>query len=104
AFAGFLLLLGAWAAAAPFSGFPDERDHILRAYGVVTGQVVLSPADAVIGGGAFVEAPRSLLVPQCWQFHPEVPASCAPEPGGDESVVRVGTSAGRYFPLYYALV
>jgi Predicted membrane protein (DUF2142) len=104
AFVGLFLLLGAWAVAAPYSGYPDERDHILRAYGVVTGQVVLAPAEAAAGGGAFVDVPRSLLVPQCWQFHSDVPASCAPEPGGDETVARAGTAAGRYFPLYYALV
>ncbi len=104
AFAGFLLLLGAWAVAAPYSGFPDERDHILRAYGVVTGQVALVPVDAANGGGAFVDVPRSLVVEQCWQFHSEVPASCAREPGGDETVERAATAAGRYFPVYYALV
>jgi hypothetical protein len=104
AFAGFFLLLGAWAVAAPYAGFPDERDHILRAYGVATGQVVLEPATAANGGGAFVDAPRSLLVPRCWQFKADRPASCAREPGGDETIVRAPTAAGRYFPLYYALV
>jgi hypothetical protein len=104
AFAGFFLLLSAWAVAAPYAGFPDERDHILRAYGVATGQVVLEPATAANGGGAYVDAPRSLLVPRCWQFRADRPASCAREPGGDETVVQAPTAAGRYFPLYYALV
>jgi hypothetical protein len=104
AFAGLFLLLGAWAVAAPYSGFPDEQDHILRAYGVVTGQIVLTPAEAANGGGAFVNAPRSLVIAQCWQFHSDVPASCAAEPGGDETVERAATAAGRYFPVYYALV
>jgi hypothetical protein len=90
--------------AAPYSGFPDERDHIMRAAGVVTGQIALEPEVAANGSGAFVTVPRSLLVDQCWQFHPEVAASCAAEPGGDETKVRAATSAGRYFPAYYAIV
>ncbi len=44
AFLGFFLVLGAWSVAAPYSGTPDEQDHILRAYGVATGQVVLDPS------------------------------------------------------------
>ena len=104
AFVGFFLAIGAWSFAAPYNGTPDEKDHIYRAYGVATGQVVLSPEKAIRDGGAFVDVPTSLLVVDCWQFKSEVSAECAKEPGGDETLASVGTGAGRYFPAYYALV
>ncbi len=104
AFLGFFLVIGAWSVAAPYSGTPDEQDHILRAYGVATGQIVLDPAPAQRGAGAFVEAPQSLVIKQCWQFESDKSAACAVEPGGDTTTVTAPTGAGRYFPFYYALV
>jgi len=104
AFVGFVLLGAAWATATPYDGAPDERDHILRAYGVVTGQIFLAPEDAALGGGGFVLAPRSLDADRCWQFSPGENASCAGSPGQDETVERLATSAGRNSPFYYALV
>ncbi len=103
AFAGFFLLLGAWAVAAPYNGTPDEQQHVLRAATVVTGQVAPRPS-AVLPGFSDVDAPASLNRFRCWQFNPSAPASCAPEPGGDTTVGPVPTAAGRYHPLYYAMV
>jgi hypothetical protein len=106
AFLGFFLLIGAWAVAAPFNGTPDEAHHVLRAAGVARGQVVAAPVpDAVRGGGAYQNVPASLVkLTRCWQHRPHVSAACAPEPGGDETIVRAGTAAGRYHPAYYAIV
>jgi hypothetical protein len=104
AFLGFLLMIGAWSVAAPYDGTPDEREHIVRAAGVAAGQVAPKPAAAKKGSGAFQTVPRGLIREQCWQFKPAKPASCAVPPGSDSTPVRAGTGAGRYHPVYYALV
>jgi hypothetical protein len=102
-FAGFFLLLAAWALAAPYSGTPDEREHLLRAASVVTGQIVppAYPGNPLVNA---VTVPGSLDRAACWQFHPELPASCAGEPGGDSTPLVVADAAGRYNPVYYAVV
>jgi hypothetical protein len=105
AFLGFFLVTGAWAVAAPYNAYPDEQDHILRAAGVAAGQVAVEPAAAVRGGGAFQEVPRSLVRDdKCWLFKPAQDAGCAAEPGGDATRERAGSGAGRYHPIYYAVV
>jgi predicted membrane protein DUF2142 len=104
AFIAFFLAAGAWSVAAPYDGTPDEEDHVLRAAGVAAGQVAPPPVNAVRGGGAFQTVPRSLVRPNCFYFKSEVSAACAAPPGGDATPVRVASAAGRYHPLYYALV
>jgi hypothetical protein len=102
-FAGFFLLLAAWSLASPYSGTPDEREHLLRAESVVTGQIVPPawPDNPLVNA---VTVPGSLDRGPCWQFHPELPASCAGEPGGNSAPVVVADAAGRYNPVYYAVV
>ncbi|MFD0817973.1 DUF2142 domain-containing protein [Micromonospora zhanjiangensis] len=104
AFLGFLLMIGAWSVAAPYDGTPDEREHVVRAAGVAAGQVAPQPAAAKKGSGAFQTVPRGLVREQCWQFKPNRSAACAVPPGSDPTPVRAGTGAGRYHPVYYALV
>lgn len=101
---GYFLVGAAWAIATPYDGAPDEADHVVRAYGVVTGQVVLKPEVAALGGGGFVDAPASLMVDRCWQTHLGQDVSCAGSPGADQSVQHIGTSAARNNPLFYAIV
>lgn len=104
-FLGFFLVIGAWAVAMPYDGSPDEKEHVLRAVGVAQGEVIAKPAkDAAPGGGAFQTVPKSLLRDNCFRHHPDIPASCGVDPGGDETLVRAGTAAGRYHPGYYAIV
>lgn len=107
AFAGFFLMTAAWAVAVPYDASADEHDHIYRAAGIFAGDVAPAPAEAVRGSGAFVDVPRGLVrdaAAECWRFKPAVSAACAPGPGSDRTTVRVGTGAGRYHPVYYALV
>src|SRR6266542_4465101 len=47
---------------------------------------------------------RSLVRDRCWQFVSRKPAGCVPEPGGDRTPVRAISGAGRYHPIYYAVV
>lgn len=111
AFAGFFLIFGAWAFAAPYDGPPDEVQHVIRAAGVVSGQ--FAPEPTILdnwdgrwsrGLGAYQTVPEGLHSPAtCWGFNPDKPASCqTPIHGGP--LAEVPTSAGRYNPTYYAFV
>jgi Predicted membrane protein (DUF2142) len=104
AFLGFMLCIGAWSVAAPYDGTPDEQQHILRAASVAAGQVAVHPANEIEGGGAFVTVPSSLVRDRCWQYVSRRPAGCTAEPGGARTPVRAISGAGRYHPIYYAVV
>ncbi|WP_412539148.1 DUF2142 domain-containing protein [Longispora sp. K20-0274] len=108
AFVGFFLVIGAWAVAAPYDGAPDEPAHAVRAAGVAGGDVMPTPANAFAGTGAFQVVPKGIkgtLETGCW-YHglPETSAACAAAPSADRELVSKPTSAGRYNPLYYAIV
>jgi hypothetical protein len=108
-FLGFFLVFGSWAFAAPYDGPADEVQHVIRAVGVVHGQI--APPPAVVrdfkgdpGMGAYQRVPVGLLQHgTCFGFSPQKSAACA-KPIGGGPVGRVQTTAGRYNPLYYALV
>ncbi|MBT8224868.1 MAG: DUF2142 domain-containing protein [Dactylosporangium sp.] len=105
AFVAFFLAIGAWSIAAPYNAIPDEQDHIIRAAGVVSGQIAPDPTDAVRGSGAFQTVPAGLIRDDgCWMFDSTVSAACAPGAGSDRTLVEVGSGAGRYHPAYYAIV
>lgn len=104
AFAAFFLVIAAWAVAAPYDGAPDELEHVVRAVGVVSGEVAPEPTAARRGSGAFQTVPRGLVRENCWAFRPETSAACAVPPDADTTPVVQPTGAGRYHPAYYALV
>jgi hypothetical protein len=102
AFVGYFLLGAAWAFGVPINGTYDEREHIPRAYGVVTGQVYAK--------GYYFDGPASLLPRNVACFEPDklvagcqTPAPKAGTPEGD-ATVRWPSAAARYSPLYYAAV
>ncbi|MGW4460697.1 DUF2142 domain-containing protein [Micromonospora sp. NPDC004704] len=103
-FAGFFLLFAAWAIATPYDGTPDEMRHIQHAYGVASGDIAPAPAKEGKFPGAYHEVPKSLIRSNCFAHHPDQDAGCAREPGGDETLVKVLTPAGRYNPAYYLTV
>jgi hypothetical protein len=104
AFVGFLLLFAGWALATPYDGTPDEMRHVLRAYGVAAGQIAPAPAREGAVPGAYQSVPRSLVRANCFAFRADTSAACAVPPGGDRTVVRVLTPAGRYNPAYYLAI
>ena len=107
AFAAFLCMIAAWVFAAPYDASADERDHVYRAVGVVSGEVTPTPAKAVRESGAFQTVPKGLARdPQdvCLLFMVEKPATCAKPPTADRTPVVVASGAGRYHPVYYAVV
>jgi hypothetical protein len=110
-FVGFFLIFGAWSFAAPYDGPPDEVQHVIRAAGVVSGQIApkLATLDnwngkGADGMGAMQRVPEGLHRPAtCWGFEPWTSASCA-RPITDGPTRAVPSSAGRYNPAYYAAV
>ena len=106
AFVAFFCIIGAWSIAAPYDGAPDEEQHMFRAAGVVAGDIVPKPEAVYNGSGAYQTIPSGIVSEDrsCWQFKPAVSAACQPQPSGDRTPIRVASAAGRYPPLYYALV
>jgi hypothetical protein len=107
-FLGFFLLTSAWSLAMPYDGPPDELQHTVRAYAVVTGQIV--PKDLT---HPLARVPES-LVPHgiatssgCFRWHTEIPASCAgspgAEPGSEHHFILQDSGSGTYNPIYYFL-
>ena len=99
AFIGFCLLHAGWALASPYDGPPDEQAHVHRAAGVLNGEIVAPHVDR----GALQDVPLSLVKgPLCFPQKVTVAADCVADPGGDEDTeMTIGTTAGRYNPVYY---
>ena len=116
AFAAFALLAVAWSLAMPADGTTDERQHLERAYGAVTGHLLAPQAEdpLVHRPGAAYEVPKSLLPPnalcvyfpnyhqnQSWVAHA---ANCQRPAPQTQAKARVVSWVGRYNPLYYLAV
>ncbi|MHC8503382.1 DUF2142 domain-containing protein [Pseudonocardia artemisiae] len=97
-------MIASWSLAAPYDGSPDEFDHVVRAVGVVSGEVAPPEADAKRGTGAFQTVPAGLVRANCWAFDPMKSAACAEPPSADATPVVAPSGAGRYYPAYYAVV
>jgi hypothetical protein len=88
---------------------PDEPAHVIKAAAVARGEwlgIPLSGPHHEVTGFTYVRVPGifNALMPSCYAFRPDVPASCMhilPHPSKD---VSVPTGAGRYPPLYYFVV
>jgi hypothetical protein len=101
-FALFLAVGVAWALASPIYSGPDEPSHVLRAAGIMRGDLLGKP----VKGTAFVEvtAPRKLNDPGlCYIFHQERTADCYELPHASGNA-ELRTYTGRYFPPYGALL
>src|SRR6185437_10967123 len=83
-------------------------EHVIRAVALDHGQLI----GASVGGNA--SAVTSVTVPasiadgwryvSCFALNPSVSASCAKPLSQSTKLVATTTSAGRYPPLYYAIV
>jgi hypothetical protein len=101
-------LMAAWSVGMPrFSG-PDEPTQIIHAAAVVRGQFVGlpmgGPGDAYTQVNVPAELANGDVVIPCYQWNPTVPASCVHVAPVPNRTVSAGTYAGRYPPLYYAIV
>lgn len=101
----FTLLATVWAVANPLMAAPDEPAHVVQAAAVVRGQL-LGPAGP---GGTVVDLPyfyeRVGAYPTCYMFHDDVTGNCDPPATKPlDAPSQTSTPAGRYNPLYYAIV
>ncbi len=105
ALVAFFLLGAAWAVLTPYNGAYDEHDHVVRAAGVVRGQVLVPPAFELNDGG-YQRVPASLVPPNvnCMITANPPPATCLGTPSTSRNLVEVHTRAARYNPVYYAVV
>ncbi|WP_345638935.1 DUF2142 domain-containing protein [Rugosimonospora acidiphila] len=103
----FFLMGTAWAIALPANGTYDEKDHVARAYAVVTGQLTTDKTIVNRRGDvtpAFL-APASLLpsgstVDCTWAPLPPKPASCQ-QWTSDRHKILTQSAAATYSPIYY---
>lgn len=100
----FALLAGCWSLASPLFSGPDEPSHVVNAAAVVRRQLLprQSSGNSLVRVPAIYES--SHRVPRCYIFRPTVSADCAEPFTGSTMDTVVVTQAGRYPPLYYALV
>jgi len=82
---------------------PDEPTQVIKAAAVVRGELVGARAS---GPYTAVHVPAGIVGTRytCFVFQRSVPASCEPPLSDSTRVVTATTYAGRYPPLYYALV
>ncbi|MBO3101402.1 DUF2142 domain-containing protein [Cellulomonas fengjieae] len=110
AFGILFALTATWSLASPLASGPDENAHIVKAAGVVRGDLRGHSTPDNPGAGS-VTVPYlyrfTLDYPACFAFRGAEPADCAPAmPEGDAAEVPTDTSTWviRNNPLYYALV
>lgn len=102
---GLLVLQFIWILAVPPFRGSDEFDHVYKAAAVARGDWLPEPSSATRGTGAWVEVPADLVAaarPQCESLEYTDNDDCVGTKSGDH--VRIASGAGRYHPLFYALV
>ena len=106
AFALFFAIIAAWSLATPPFASPDEPAHTVRAVSLLRGQLIgTGPTSSNVTRVTLPEfyASGQDFVP-CFAHKATAPASCAGPFSGSSRTVSITTSAGRYPPLYYAIV
>lgn len=96
-----LALTATWGLASPLFSYPDEPAHVIYAAGAVRGDLAAGTSGLITA----VEVPASYAAienPPCFAFKIAQTAACLPALNeGARGLAEVGTSAGRYPPLYY---
>lgn len=103
--AGLCLLLLAWILVVPPFGGTDEFDHAYRAAATARGQWLVTPSAATQGTGAWLDVPSDIVRaarPECQARIYTTSVDCIGTQQGSE--VRIASTAGRYHPLFYAVV
>ena len=108
AFVAFFAAIAVWSVATPLMASPDEPVQVAKAAAVVRGEFTghwvggpSSPTGIVTIPAAY--AGLGVLV-RCYQFKPNVPASCAPAYRSSGGSVEDAIYDARYPPLYYMIV
>lgn len=98
--------IGLWSLATPLMAFPDEPAHSIQAAAVVRGEIGIAEGSS-FGHGVHVEVPAyiaGLHALDCFKFHPDVTADCAPDVTNDTFPAIGVTTAAGYNPFYYMIV
>ncbi|MGC8472529.1 MAG: DUF2142 domain-containing protein [Acidimicrobiales bacterium] len=97
-----------WSWATPLFAAPDEPAQVARAAAVVRGELVGATVGSDRNAFTTVRVPAVFAhdgpLVTCFQFRPDVPASCEPRVPASTRTVPVETYVGRYPPLYYLIV
>ena len=97
-----------WSWATPLFAAPDEPAQVIRAAAAARGELVGATVSSDRNAFTKVTVPavfaRDGALATCFQFRPDVPASCEPRVPASKKTVSVDTYAGRYPPLYYLIV
>src|SRR4029079_1236844 len=102
---GLAVLLVSWVLLVPPFGGTDEFDHAYRAASTAHGQWIPTPSETTRATGAWRQVPRDIVAaarPECQARVYTTPSDCVGTGQGD--LVRIASGAGRYHPLYYAVV
>ncbi|HTX63303.1 MAG TPA: DUF2142 domain-containing protein, partial [Acidimicrobiales bacterium] len=102
------LNFAAWSLATPLFASPDEQAQVVYAAAAARGQLVGTTIEDAANPYTIVTVPKVFAsgdtYPNCFHFHPEVPASCAPRLTTSRRIEHTTTYVGRYPPLYYLVV
>ena len=103
---GLCGLFAIWVLVVPPFGGSDEHDHAYRAAAAARGQWAIDPVNATRGTGAWLEVPSDIVDAaraECQALRYTKDRDCVGTPAG-EGTTRVASGAGRYHPLFYAVI
>ena len=102
---GLCGLFAVWVLVMPPFAGSDEFDHAYRAAAAARGQWAIDPVNATRGTGAFLEVPTDIVEAaqsECEDLRYTKDHDCIGRTDGDNRIVSSG--AGRYHPLFYAVI
>ena len=102
---GLCGLFAVWILVMPPFAGSDEFDHAYRAAAAARGQWAIDPVNATRGTGAFLKVPADIVDAaraECEDLQYTRDPDCVGTPDGDNVIVASG--AGRYHPLFYAVI
>lgn len=110
-FVGFSIVFGMWSLATPLWTTPDAQYHDLAAWSYGHGDLNPKYTEQEtnwVTSNAITKVPvgiaESAATTWCYAFHADRPASCIKPVGPDTELYPFVNSAGRNFPVYYAVV
>jgi hypothetical protein len=103
---GLCGLFAIWVLVMPPFAGSDEHDHAYRAAAAARGEWAIDPVNATRGTGAWLRVPSDIVKaaqPECQNLIYTKDRDCVGTPAG-EGTTRVASGAGRYHPLFYAVI
>ena len=95
----FFVTFGYWAIATPMFAVADEPAHLVRAYGISTGDFSGEPQSK---GEPIYSVPKILTTEVCFARNPDQTANCLAFPKTNEQVLTT-SSAASYPPFSHLL-